>query len=252
MRRAAARGRLAHIDFNIATCNGYAVTVSAAPFPADPALDMAGRQLVMLREMGRMSMEVASASAASAIASAEAAKSILADRFFMPEVGGASARGAKDTAESYHKVTRSLRLTLTLGRTVAEAVRDLRAGVAPRPAGAATGHGATAARLVIDDGPAPDAPRSEANTEGVAAHLERPGAERERLFEIEQAERLPRGSYCRLVHNLAADIGAVVDWETTTVSAPNLRDIAPPAYRAAPVPPPDPPAAAHREMALAP
>ncbi len=204
-----------------------AETPPSSDIPADPALVVAERQLVMLGELAQLAMVMSRAYTASGVASVEAAKAILTDKYFVPEVGRANACGAKDAAESFQKVTRALRLTLMLETTTAEYVRDLRAGVVPHSnTKIAAAHGAKPARLVIDENPAPSAPRPEADSEGKAAGVERPGGERERLVDIEHADRLPKGSYCRLVDNLAADAEASVDWETTTVSAQGRGDVA--------------------------
>ena len=56
-----------------------------------------------------MAMAASRAFTASAVASAKAAEAILADEYFMPEVGRARACGAKDAAESLQKVTRAVR-----------------------------------------------------------------------------------------------------------------------------------------------
>ena len=75
---------------------------------------------------------------------------------------------------------------------------------------------------MIDESPAPSAPLRDVDDEGKAARAERPGGERERLVDIERPERLPRGAYCKIVDDLAADIGATIDWDTATVRAPDL------------------------------
>ena len=100
-------------------------------------------------------------------------------------------------------------------------MRDLRAGIVA-PAKAASARDQKPARIVIDETLAPSAPRRDADDEGKAARVERPGGERERLFDIERPDRLPRGAYCKIVDDLAADIGATVDWDSATVSKPDL------------------------------
>ena len=52
----------------------------------------------------------------------------MSEPWFTPEVGRARACGAKDASDSFHKVTRALRLTFMLQKTVADTVRDLRGG----------------------------------------------------------------------------------------------------------------------------
>jgi hypothetical protein len=109
---------------------------------------------------------------------------------------------------------------MMLQMTVAETVRDLRAGVVAGSTAAASARGQRPARIVIGEVPAATTIRIEADSEGQSVLVERSGGERERLVDIEVPERLPRGSYCRLVDDLAADIGATVDWDEATVSAP--------------------------------
>jgi hypothetical protein len=204
------------------------VTTETAPSPdltADPALAVAERQLVMLRELAELAMGVSRAFAATANEATKAEKTILADKYFMPEVGRARACGAKEAAESFQKVSRAARLTMRLELTVAETLRDLRAGVIAPATTTPFAQGQKPARLTIGDAPTPTAIRPEADDEGQAARVERPGGERERLFDIEASERLPRGAYCRVVDDLAADVGTSVDWDSATMSAPDLGDI---------------------------
>jgi hypothetical protein len=185
---------------------------------ADPALAVAERQLVLLGELAELTMQVSRVYAASAVAAAEAEAKIVSEPWFTPEIGRARACGAKEASNSFDKVTRALRLTFILQKTVAETVRDLRAGIAAAP----KTRDQKPARIVIGDISAPSAPRRDADDEGRAARAERPGGERERLFDVERPDRLPRGTYCKIVDDLAADIGATVDWDTSTVSAPDF------------------------------
>jgi hypothetical protein len=166
-------------------------------------------------------MQVSRVYAASAVAAAEAEAKIVSEPWFTPEIGRARACGAKDASDSFDKVTRALRLTFMLQKTVAETVRDLRAGIVT-PAKAVSARNPKAARIVIDETAAAPAPRRDVDDEGKAARLERPGGERERLFDVERPDRLPRGTYCKIVDDLAADIGAKIDWTSDTVSAPDL------------------------------
>jgi hypothetical protein len=110
---------------------------------------------------------------------------------------------------------------MMLQKTVAETVRDLRAGIVA-PAKAASARDQKPARIVIDETLAPSAPRRDADDEGKAARVELPDGERERLVEFERPDRLPRGAYCKIGDDLAADIGATVDWDSATVSKPDL------------------------------
>ena len=115
--------------------------------PTIPTLEVAERQLAILGEVARMAMAVTRGCAAASLAASHAVEVILADEFYQPETGRARAlAGAKDAADSFQKVSRALRLTLTLEKTVAEWVRDLRAGVGP---------GCTAERWTGDDAGGP-------------------------------------------------------------------------------------------------
>ena len=194
---------------------------SSSDLLTDPALAVAERQLVLLGELVELAMQVSRVYAASAVAAAEAEAKIVSEPWFTPEVGRARACGAKDASHSFDKVTRALRLTCMLQKTVAETVRDLRAGIVA-PAKAPSARDEKPRRIVIDETPAPSTPPRDADDEGKAARVERPGGERERLFDVERPERLPRGAYCKIVDDLAADIGATVDWDSSTVSKPDL------------------------------
>ena len=97
----------------------------------DPTLQLAQRQLLLLDELAEMAMATARAFTASAIAAAGAEERILANEYFSPEVGRARACGARAAAESFQKVARAVRLTLTLQMNLAEIVRDIRAGRVP-------------------------------------------------------------------------------------------------------------------------
>ena len=193
---------------------------------ADPALAVAERQLVLLSELAELSMEVSRVYAAAAVAASNAEAKIVSEPWFTPEVGRARACGAKDASDSFHKVTRALRLTFMLQKTVADTVRDLRKGIVAPAKAAASVRGEKPARIVMDESPssspAPSAPPRDTDDEGRAARVERPGGERERLFDVERPERLPRGAYCKIVDDLAADVGAIVDWDASRVSAPDL------------------------------
>ena len=206
---------------DIAMCNYLRVTSETAPssdLPADPVLAVAERQLVMLGELAEMAMTMSRAYVASGVASADAAKAILAEEFFIPEVGRANACGAKDAAESFQKVTRAVRLTLKLEMTVAEAVRDLRAGIVTRAAGPKDARETPAVLQTTLDYRRPAGSCSD----GRDTDATRADRDTERLVDIEYAEHLPRGFYRRLVDDLAADIRASGDWDTATLSAPHL------------------------------
>ncbi len=196
------------------------MTAEAAPcpdLPTDPVLAVAERQLVLLRELGEMAMTMSRAYLASGVASADAAKAVLADEYFIPEVGRARACGAKDAADGFQKVSRAVRLTLKLEMTVAETVRDLRAGIVtqtarPKPAGEMS----AVLEAALDRRRPAGSSSDDRDTD-----VTRSDMDRERLVDIEAPDHLPQASYRRLVDDLAADIGVAVDWNRATVSAPD-------------------------------
>ena len=175
---------------------------NATPLPStcdDPGIAVAGRQLELLTELGEMSMVVCRAYAHAAVAASGAVEAILADDFYQPETGRARAlAGAKDAADSFQKVSRSLRLTLALQTTVVDALRDLRAGV----------YRSKAAR----DERVASAPRPEAEVSDAAARCERGDSDRERLVEY---ERLREGEGFRVIVNgIRAEIGHAINWKS--------------------------------------
>ena len=181
--------------------------------PADPTLEVAERQLAMLGEVARMAMAVTRGCAAAALAASHAVEVILADEFYQPETGRARAlAGAKDAADSFQKVSRALRLTLTLEKTVAEWVRDLRAGVVPAAPPKDTGE-TPAVQGGLQD------LRRAAGSCPYDRESDRAGAERntERLVDIERPDILPRAPFRETVDRIGADLGVAVDRSTWSV-----------------------------------
>ncbi len=214
---------------------------------ADPALAVAERQLVMLGELAEIGMEVSRAFASSSIAASRAVEAIVSEDYFMPETGRARGCGAKDAADAFQKVSRSLRLTLMLEKTTAEAVRDMRVGIVPaQPDRTVAAASSNPRRIVMTDEPdtAAASARPGADGEGKSAREERLGGDRE-WAEVERPEVLPRGLYTAIVDSLAADVGVAIDWDADAVRAPNSEGVFAP-------PPRDPPVPADREPALAP
>ncbi len=166
-------------------------------------------------------MVVSRCYAHAAVAASAAVETILADEFWQPETGRARAlAGARDAADAFQKVSRSLRLTLRLELETAEAVRDLRAGIVTRRDGkspafadpfglAALFAAPPASPMTSATKPAPE--RADADSEGPFARDERRGGEREGA-EFDRPDRVyPRG----LVTNLdgrRAEVGAACDW----------------------------------------
>ena len=191
-------------------------TVTPTP-EADPTLAVAERQLVLLGEVVEIVMGAVRAFGASSVAASQAEKKILGEDWFTPEVGRARACGAKDAAESLQKVTRALRLTMKLQMSVAEIVRDIRAGVvthshagedagapAERPSPIGRSAGVLAGTCSGDRDS--DWTHSETNTE--------------RLAEFERPETLPHAPFRETVDEICADFGAAVDWTNWKVGAP--------------------------------
>jgi len=102
--------------------------------PPDPMIEVAKRHLRLLAEVAELAMEAARASSALVVATAQAAAKMVA------EVDGAWAcatdktyavRASREAADAFTRITRALRLTLTLETAAAERLRDLRAGIVP-------------------------------------------------------------------------------------------------------------------------
>ena len=189
----------------------------ASPLPSTPddlGIAVAERQLALLSELGEMAMVVCRAYAHAAVAASSAVEAILADEFYQPETGRARAlAGAKDAAESFQKVSRSMRLTLALQTTVVDALRDLRAGVYQPNILARR----DLAFDAIREAPAASAPGAEADVSDAVARCERADSNREQLVEY---ERLRESEGFRVIVNgIRAEIGHAIDWK----SRPNGR-----------------------------
>ena len=186
----------------------------------------------MLGELAQMAMVVSRAHAAAAVAAAHAVEVILADEHWQPETGRARAlAGAKDAAESFRKVSRALRLTLMLEKTVAEAVRDICAGII-----AVTAPPKDAGRAPVFLETTPDRRGPAGSGRGDReSDVERPDRDTERLVDIERPDILPRAPFRETVDRIGADLGAGVDWNAWTVARPEPTDDTP-----LPGPPVDP------------
>jgi hypothetical protein len=157
-----------------------------------------------------MTIVVSRAYAHLAAAAAAAAEAVVADEFYQPETERARAlAGAKDAADGYQKVTRSLRLTLILKRAAAEDLSARRQGLVPdrKPNTAPV---ALSSPREDHASAAPAAERRDSDDDR-AATPERVGAECERA-EFDRPDRpYPRG-FEATVNGVCADIGAAVDW----------------------------------------
>lgn len=189
------------------------MTSQPDPHPsADPTLAVAERQLVLLRELTELAMVAARAFSASAVSAAVAEERILADEYFIPEIGRARACGAKDAAESLQKVSRAARLSMKLEMTVAEIVRDIAAGRLTYIAGVAPrnepreGAGAVAALV---------------RACGVRETRDRDPRARdtnnENLVEFERDDAFASPTFRETVDALCADVGAEADWTAWTI-----------------------------------
>ena len=210
--------------------------------PADPILAIAERQLAILAELSALGMEAARAFTTSAVASAETAKVILEEDWFVPEVGRARACGAKEAAESFQKVSRSVRLTLVLEMNVAEIARDVRAGVVTYIGGIA--------HRKRDGGTPPVQDGLQVRRDDRDRDPRSRDANSERPYEVERPETLPRAPFRETVDRICDDLGAAVDWETGAITAQAIEveargpaSAAPPRGRGGP---------ADRELALSP
>ena len=151
-----------------------------------------------------MSIVVSRAYAHLAVAATAAAEAVVADEYYQPETERARARalaGAKDAADGFQKVSRSLRLTLMLQTVIAEAVNNPRPGVVREPSRAAGPSTTSISECDTKDG------------EGPSANLESARLERERR---EFDRPYPTG-FEATVNGVVANIGATVDWATMTL-----------------------------------
>jgi hypothetical protein len=148
-----------------------------------------------------------------------AEKAILADEYFVPEVGRARACGARDAAESFQKVSRAMRLTLMLQRSTAEWVRDLRAGVRSCDAAARNAGASAQGAWPQPERRRPAASRSEDRARDCDDRdRDEPDSDAERLIDIERRESLPRAPFRETVDQIVADLGVAIDWSASTVS----------------------------------
>ena len=204
------------LTLKIAICNHIRVT-SAATIPSDRTLKIAERQLAMLDRLAQVAMDVAEGFGSSAIASAKAEERILADEYFIPEIGRARACGAKDAAESFQKASRSLRLTLMLEKTTAEWLDDLESGAPRKDAGETP--------AVLFDRWDRRRPAGPCSDEG-ALDRDRRESDRENLFEAECPDVLPHAPFRETVERIGADMGAAIDWRTLDIVLQNPADVA--------------------------
>ena len=213
---------------------------------ADPILAIAERQLAILAELSALGMEAARAFTTSAIASAKTAEVILKEDWFVPEVGRARACGAKEAAESFQKVSRSVRLTLVLEMNVAEIARDVRAGIVTYIGGIA--HRKSAGETPSIQNERADS-RSSSSDERDTDRRSR-DANTERLYEYERPDILPQETFRETVERICDDLGAAIDWASGTIAAPDIEEDSGEETTAAA--PHDRPDRAKQEVALSP
>ena len=181
-----------------------------------PMIEIAERHLRLLAEVAELAMAAARASGALLVATAEAAAKIVAEKdgAWACEADKACAvRASREAADAFTRVTRALRLTLTLETATAERLRDLRAGVAPTPGGGAerqvAGLGAfdsvgEKARELVAEVAAKDG--------DVHAALDFAHDLRERLTESDRFGPLLSRPLVEVVALICADIGLSPDW----------------------------------------
>jgi hypothetical protein len=164
--------------------------------PPDPTIEVAERHLRLLAEVADLAMVAARASSALVVATAQAAAKIVAEKdgAWACEADKAYAvRASREAADAFTRITRALRLTLTLETATAERLRDLRAGVAPARANRAKDR---AAQSGVSLDPVLD----------LAHDL------RERLTETDRFGPLLRRPLGEAVALICADIGVTPDW----------------------------------------
>jgi len=106
-------------------------TPDAAPAPAeaiDPSILRAERRLRLLEELSEIGMDLARALRHEVLARAEQAENI-ANGEAPPAASPAAAGKAPDPADTFARISRAIRLTLTLEAKTDEALRALRAGL---------------------------------------------------------------------------------------------------------------------------
>lgn len=235
---------------------------SYLPNPLAPAIAVAERQLGILGELANMALEVSRGYAAAALSASHAVEVTLADQEYQPETERARAlAGAKDAADGFQKVARTLRLTLRLELTTADMLGQLYAGTYATPVArpsaptrATVGPPSFLEETVDLDRPSPAASDSDQET----FDIERRESDYERLVDTEHPDRKPREAFRETVDEFCADLGAAVDWTTWKFNPASVkyRPLTPRPLGGSESRPSDsvmPPAdAADREQALAP
>ena len=165
-----------------------------------------------------MALEVSRGYAAAALSASHAVEVTLADNEYQPETERARAlAGAKDAADGFQKLERTLRLTLRLELTTAEMLGQLYAGTYTTPIArpsvptrATVGTPSFLEEIADLDRPSLAASDSDQET----FDIERRESDYERLIDTEHPDRQPRGAFRDTVDELCADLGAAVDWTT--------------------------------------
>lgn len=189
---------------SIAICNYLRVTDTTAP--SARSLAIGERHLAMLAELGDIAMAVSRAYGASAIAAAEATDMILKDDYFVPEVGRARACGGKDSAESFQKVTRALRLTLMMEKQTVEWMEGRRSAFVARPS------------ILGRDCPADAGDRDRAtDADALRCDIERGSRD-----VLDPPDPSSHAAFRQAVDTLSADLGAEAHWAAWTIMPPPL------------------------------
>ena len=211
----------------IALCNHIRVTYSNPTHPASPAIPIAERQLGVLGELANMALEVSRGYAAAALSASHTVEVKLADEYYQSETERARVlAGAKDAADGFQKVARTLRLTLALELSTAEVLGELWAGTRSTPTTPAPNairkHPGiqSGSEDGIDVHREPDAG---VGSDREAADSDRRESDSESLVDIEHPDRLPRGPFRKTVDELSADLGTTVNWTTWKVAPSSIK-----------------------------
>ena len=197
------------------------------PNPASPAIAIAERQLGVLGELANMALEVSRGYAAAALSASHTVEVKLADEYYQSETERARVlAGAKDAAEGFQKVARTLRLTLKLELSTAEVLGELWAET--RSTQSAPASTAIRKDLEIQAGSEDgidvhQEPDPVPSSDKEAFDSDRRESEAECLVDIEHPDRLPRGPFHETVDELCADLGTTVNWTTWKVTPSSIK-----------------------------
>ncbi|MDB5482503.1 MAG: hypothetical protein JWO83_3556 [Caulobacteraceae bacterium] len=192
-----------------------------AQTPPDPMIEVAERHLRLLAEVAELAMDAARASSALVVATAEAAAKLVAEKdgAWACEADKAYAvRGSREAADAFTRITRALRLTLTLETAAAERLRDLRAGIVParqdraERGAARPGAALDLSREKVGERVADVIAEAAADDGDITPALDLACDLRERLTETDRFGPLLNRPLIEVVGLICADIGVSPDW----------------------------------------